>query len=149
MIFLLFCSFSRAGEWIADAGSGIKVWNPNPVPGESVRWTGGAVDGLASGEGELTWFLHGRVNGRYRGGMRRGIYNGVGAVEWFDKHGNVVSRYSGGWLNDKYHGAGIFEKFRDGKSVGKREGFWIKHKPVSKAEWLEFQKSGGLIPAPK
>ena len=44
-----------AGDWIADAKTGCKVWNPRPSPGEAVRWTGSCKDGFADGKGVLEW----------------------------------------------------------------------------------------------
>lgn len=54
----LFCSvpvIAWAGDWIADAKTGCKVWNPRPSPGEAVRWAGSCRDGFADGKGVLEW----------------------------------------------------------------------------------------------
>jgi len=44
--------------WLID-NNGCKVHNPYPRKGESVLWTGDCIDSLASGEGQLIWFLYG------------------------------------------------------------------------------------------
>jgi hypothetical protein len=41
------CAQSKqTGDFVADAKSGCKVWNPHPQPDETVNWSGGCVNGL-------------------------------------------------------------------------------------------------------
>lgn len=42
---------------------GCKLVNPNPVPNETVRWSGACKNGYAQGSGTLTWFKDGVKNG--------------------------------------------------------------------------------------
>lgn len=45
--------------WIADAKTGCKVWNSEPLPKESVTWSGDCLNGKAEGRGTLTWYRDG------------------------------------------------------------------------------------------
>jgi hypothetical protein len=51
---------SAEPSWIADSVSGCKVWNPNPQPNETIKWSGDCRDGKANGFGTLEWFQSGR-----------------------------------------------------------------------------------------
>lgn len=42
-------------QWIADK-RGCKVVNIAPQEGESITWSGECKNGIANGEGTLTWF---------------------------------------------------------------------------------------------
>jgi hypothetical protein len=45
----------RPGGWLKDATSGCQVWNLGAAPNESVRWSGGCVEGYGDGWGEMQW----------------------------------------------------------------------------------------------
>lgn len=87
--------------WIADERTGCKVWNVQPLPGQSVNWSGGCVNGLAQGTGVLQWWLAGKANGRYEGQYRAGKQNGRGTFTFAS--GN---RYEGEWRDGKPDGQG-------------------------------------------
>jgi hypothetical protein len=42
------------GDWIADAKTGCKVWNPSSLPNPSITWSGGCKDGKANEKGTMT-----------------------------------------------------------------------------------------------
>lgn len=66
-------------HWIATQ-DGCLVYSPNPIPNETVIWSGACVDGKAIGPGELTWYLNGEATGVYTGeflegkSQRKGVY---------------------------------------------------------------------------
>jgi len=45
----------HGGAWVADAGSGCRLWDPFPQDGETVTWSGGCVNGRAEGDGTSEW----------------------------------------------------------------------------------------------
>lgn len=68
-------------NWIKDS-NGVYLWNPKPIAGESIEWSGGSVvDGdyrFAEGEGTTTWYLNGEIEqideGPFRHGQRHGRF---------------------------------------------------------------------------
>lgn len=54
--------------------SGCKLFNPNPVAGEKVSWTGKCVNGYANGAGEVTWIEPGKSNNRYKAYLINGLH---------------------------------------------------------------------------
>ena len=51
--------YAAGPEWIKDKSSGCSIWNPNPRPGESVKWSGKCVKGKAEGYGTVEWYQNG------------------------------------------------------------------------------------------
>jgi len=113
-----------APRWTDDT-HGCKIWDPLPVEGSSVTWTGSCVDGYAEGQGALQWSLsgkpsdrvegtmvHGKVQGRgsatlangarYEGEFSDGEMSGTGVMTW--RNGN---RYEGALKNGKPSGKGV------------------------------------------
>ena len=100
-----------------------QIWNPYPEPSETVTWTGGCVDGKASGTGRMDWRgsygegvyegelrdgkTHGHgtstrpSGGRYEGEYRNGKRHGHGTYTWPDG-----TRYEGEWRDNEKHGCG-------------------------------------------
>jgi len=81
------------------------VWNDNPQPNETVSWTGLCVDGIAAGDGILTW--HFLWDGEwkestYSGRVVNGRYHGFGVQL---TSGGV--RYEGDWRENLKHGYGV------------------------------------------
>lgn len=76
---------SRPADWIQDAETGCRIWNPQPQDNESARWSGQCVDGHAEGAGELRWFVDSQLQATDTISMRRG-----------KQHGKVVSRRADG-----------------------------------------------------
>lgn len=46
-------------HWFADETTGCKIWNSNPIPNESISWSGECVNGKAHGNGILIWYEDG------------------------------------------------------------------------------------------
>lgn len=136
-----------AGEWIFDQNN-CKLWNEEPTPGESITWSGGCIDGIASGNGMLVWFKESKATGeKYDGEMRNGKRNGKGTNtwssgarydgEWHDNKQNGKgtitwpngSRYEGAWRDNKFSGFGSLALVRGDKSIQGWEedgdGIWV------------------------
>jgi hypothetical protein len=126
---------TQPGGWIADPDNSCRVWNPHPQVGETIKWSGSCVDGLAQGRGSLQWFkdnrpyekdegewLAGRQagsgtqvweGGRYDGELREGEPDGHGI--WTLANG----RYEGAFRNGKPNGKGVFSNVN-----GIFDGIW-------------------------
>ena len=97
------------GCWMEVSGrAGCYLWNPNPLPEETVAWSGSCVDGKASGKGKTDW--------RYR------------------KDGQWKTSSSEGELREgKFSDGHWIHRFPDGDVMegpvvdGKQHGLWIKH----------------------
>ncbi len=100
--------------WQALRNRPCKVWNQFPEPGSTVTWSGGCLDGKASGQGRQVWH---RSDGQdiYTGEIRGGKWHGRGAYRW--AHG---SRYEGMWRDGRAHGYGKYT-MKDGRFV---QGNW-------------------------
>jgi hypothetical protein len=134
---LLLCApaIAQAGDWIADAKTGCKVWNPQPSTGEAVRWNGPCKDGFADGKGVLDWLRGGSQYERDEGLWRAGRQTGEGTQTWpggqykghFSEslpHGKGVlisgdARYDGAFLNGKPNGKGALTN-----ASGTFDGTW-------------------------
>jgi len=113
-------SYADTTEWITDK-SGCKVANIAPQEGESITWNGECKNGLAHGEGTLTWFQKGVKVETYNGSMVNGYAEGRGQL----KRGSGV--YIGEWKKSMQHGKGRFED---------ADGSWYQ------GEWEEGQPHG-------
>jgi hypothetical protein len=127
----------HAGDWIADAKTGCKVWNPQPAPGETAKWTGPCKDGFAEGKGVLEWFKAGNTYERDEGEWHAGHQMGDGAQTWPGgqykgqfadglPHGRGVlivggGRYDGAFLNGKPNGKGVLTN-----ASGTFDGTWAE-----------------------
>ena len=83
-------------DWITTTNQPCKVWNPEPQPDESVTWSGGCKDGLATGKGILRWTENGKPDVVFDGEYRNGKRNGYGVLTTPD--GDHVE---GVWIDDK------------------------------------------------
>ena len=98
---------------------GCHVWNTNLQAGETVTWSAGCADGLASGSGTLKWVSEdggSEDTGLLRAGKQHGQWvirlpeGPVGKGQYVDgkEYGQWVIRYTGGdtktltWVNGKY-----------------------------------------------
>jgi hypothetical protein len=94
-------AYAQQPGWIADPGTGCRVWNANPIPNEHVSWTGSCVNGVANGRGALQWFVNKRPTERYEGELVNGREHGQGTYSWTNG-----ARYEGAWREGKAHGQG-------------------------------------------
>jgi len=60
------------GDWIADAKTGCKVWNPVPASDESITWSGNCKDNKADGKGSLDWYKNSELQSTIIGVMQDG-----------------------------------------------------------------------------
>lgn len=119
-------------EWLKDPDSGCAVFNIDPQPNKSIRWSGPCVDGYAEGRGVLMWqdgsggnvtYRRGKLNGRFAYAWKNGFHylgdwvdgkrHGQGALTWPEG-----DRYEGGWANGKRDGQGVFTKVTGEKQAG-------------------------------
>ena len=106
-IFLLItitAGLTYAGEpqWISDS-KGCKVANVFPQEDESINWTGACEQGLATGEGKLTWLINGIVTDTYEGQLVKGWAEGEGKLTRKD------GVYTGEWKNSLQNGKGRYQ----------------------------------------
>lgn len=93
---------AQESRWIADK-NGCRIANLAPQEGESVDWTGDCRQGLAHGDGTLTWSTAGVVTEIYQGSMVDGYAEGRGKL-W--RRGGA---YVGEWKRSMQHGRGRYE----------------------------------------
>ena len=94
-------------NWIIATNQPCQLHNPFPEPGETVTWSGGCVDGKASGHGRMVW--RGSYGEEvYVGSMRDGRPHGRGVETYPDG-----SRYEGEFRDGRPHGRGV-ETYPDG-----------------------------------
>lgn len=111
--------------WTADPRTGCRVADPEPDPDWSITWSGACQNGLAQGEGILTWFNRGKPGSTYQGSYRDGKMNGHGIYTWSDG-----VRYDGEWRDDQKDGQGVLtwpsgSRYEGQWRNGKRNGFGV------------------------
>jgi hypothetical protein len=106
---------AQESTWITDK-KGCRIANLAPQDGESVEWTGACRQGLAYGDGTLTWSMAGVVTEIYQGSMVDGYAEGQGKL-W--RRGGA---YVGEWKRSMQHGRGRYED---------EDGSWYQ------GEWAE------------
>ena len=125
------------GAFVADPGTGCKVWNPHPLADEAASWSGSCVNGLAEGVGTLRWLRSGRIFEMDDGGWKQGRQEGRGTQDW------KTGRYEGDLVSGEPDGYGIMTlqaaryegQFRKGKPYG--EGTLITLQGVLKGFWID------------
>lgn len=123
---------AQAGDWIEDQ-KGCKAWNPNPVPGESITWSGACKEGYATGRGIQIWFKNGKATGEKHEVEMQGGYH-IKGISTFASG----SRYEGGWVEGKKTGKGVYTWTEKNRNCG--SGFCYK-KYVG--EWKDNKKTCG------
>jgi hypothetical protein len=118
-------SFADTTQWIADK-RGCKVVNISPQEGESITWSGECKNGLATGEGTLTWFQQGVQVETYSGPMVNGYAEGRGRMV------RGSGTYFGEWKKSMQHGKGRFED-ADGSWY---QGEWEDGQPHGRGQML-------------
>ena len=148
-------------NWIVAENQPCQLHNSNPIPNETVTWSGGCVDGKAHGEGRWEWrtpeglavyvgsMRAGRNHGRavythhngahYEGDYVDGKLHGQGVMTYLG--GN---RYEGDWRDSKRTGQGVFTwasgvryegDWRDGKEHGQGVETWPDGSIEFEGEW--------------
>lgn len=139
---------SNSPSWIADQ-NGCLHYNPNPVPGESVTWTGGCTNGYADGgyadgRGVKKWYFDGKTH-VYAGDVKNGKNNGYGVYTWPNR-----DEYSGEWINSNMHGYGMFVYANGENYIGEfinneRHGYGVYVKSHGSNDYMGEWKNGDLI----
>ena len=100
---------------------GCFLWDDHYYTDQTVTWSGGCSDGLASGTGTLTWVRDGKED-KHSGILQEG--------KW---HGHWVLRFASGSVEE-----GLYV-------VGKRHGNWVGHHAngtVSEGPYVEGKRHG-------
>lgn len=71
---------AKVAHWVPTS-EGCLVYSPNPIPGETIAWSGSCTNGKASGPGEVIWYLNGVATGIYTGEFSKGKPEGRGKYE--------------------------------------------------------------------
>ena len=129
-------------DWSMTDKQDCQVWNYGEAELEPFIWSGGCVDGKASGDGRLTF-----LDGDY-------VYEGAMTAGMMDGHGTIISsdgyHYEGAWVNGEPHGHGIEvlasgEQYEGEYRHGKRHGHGL-YKTVSgdvfEGEWRDGRPHG-------
>jgi hypothetical protein len=127
----------QAGDWIADAGVGCRVWNPHPQSNETIRWSGASANGLAQGRGAAQWFRDNLPFETDEGEWSAGRQVGYGTQVW------PSGRYDGELADGEPHGRGVLivpgvryeGEFRNGKPDG--TGTLTKGSETFRGAWTE------------
>jgi len=117
---LLFAGAASAGDWITDASTDCRVWNPHPRPTETMKWSGSCLNGLAQGHGSAQWFRDNLPFETDEGDWKDGRQAGRGTQVW------PSGRYEGELLDGEPHGRGVLTlgstrydgEFRGGRPDG-------------------------------
>ena len=144
----LVASLGHAG-WTADRATDCKAWNNSPRLDETVRWSGGCVDGLVEGEGTLTWTWSDGSQ-IISGTFVKGKVSVDGFVDILTIEGDGKSSFKGFRLDGKAQGKGI-AKYKDGSfydgswKEGKFSGVGLRtyaDKSQYDGSWREGRKEG-------
>jgi MORN repeat len=128
---------NNMGSFIADPKNGCKLWNPHPLPGETVSWSGDCIQGLAQGAGTVLWSRNGEPFEKDEGIWDQGRQSGRGTQDW------RIGRYEGELTGGEPSGHGIMMlqtsryegAFRNGKPNG--QGTVTNLEGVFKGTWKD------------
>jgi hypothetical protein len=128
---------SNTGNFIADPRNGCKVWDPHPLAGETVSWSGNCTQGLAQGAGTVLWSRGSKPFEKDEGIWDQGRQSGRGTQDWGS------GRYEGELTGGEPSGHGIMTlqtsryegEFRNGKPNG--EGTATNLQGVFKGTWKD------------
>ncbi|MBQ7630184.1 MAG: hypothetical protein IJS81_08250 [Selenomonadaceae bacterium] len=90
---------SLGEHWIKDANN-VYLFNPKPIAGESIEWSGNFVqDGdykFADGEGKITWYLNGEIEQIDEGTFKHGQRDGNFRHEFFPGGSVAYTKWDNG-----------------------------------------------------
>ena len=132
------------GAWVKAEGRDCKLWHPDPLPGQKVRWRGRCAGGLAEDSHIAEWYTGQRPPDRCECIYKAGRAHGLGVYRWADgavyggefKHGRIEGHGQISYPdNETYDG-----EFKNGLP----NGFGTLHLPDSTRVMGKF-KDGELI----
>jgi hypothetical protein len=89
--------------WIADPRTGCRVWDADPQPDESIKWSGACWNNLVQGPGTLQWFQSDKPGAQVTGTWWDGRMNGYAVMTLANGE-----RFTGQWRNDEKNGHGVY-----------------------------------------
>jgi hypothetical protein len=103
LVCLVMCAWNQAmaGTFMTSV-EGCKVWDPNPVPGETVSWSGACKDGFADGPGIRKWMLSDKPGSTTEGTFVAGKLEGQGIAK-----SSNGGKYEGEFRGDSPNGKGV------------------------------------------
>ena len=116
-------SWALEAKWFPTDKNNCLVWNPEPQPTETVKWSGECSNGKVNGIGMLSW----SIGDKYIGEYKDGNMHGQGTYAW-----EKGDQYTGEWQNNDFNGQGTFTyadgdkyigQYKDGKFHG--QGIYI------------------------
>ena len=154
-------AIAQVGARMTDERSACSVWDPLPVPDETVSWTGGCKDGLFDGQGVYVGFDGMRYDGEWKNGNFDGHgklsflsgvrYEGQFRANSYSGFGSMIlpngARYDGEYLLNTPHGIGVYKNASGSIYAGRwdhgcfRDGSLTAHLGV-------FPEDCGLAAAP-
>ncbi|AWK86729.1 MORN repeat-containing protein [Azospirillum thermophilum] len=141
---------AAGGQVVKDTNQGCLVWDLYPDPRKSVSWDGPCKDGYADGQGVLSWFTDGKLQGRQSAGFVAGRAQGDGEVQWENGRRFTGSfrdgvaegrgsftwpdgrRYDGEWAGDHRTGHGTLTLGNGDRYVGRFE----RNRPTGEGEYV-------------
>jgi hypothetical protein len=112
--------------FLADPKTACKVWDPFPVEGEKVTWSGRCVDGLAEGEGTVIYLWGGKrqlVTGMFSKGKEADGAQTTVEADGSVQSGIIKDGKLEGRLIQKYSNGSM--KFNGEAASGKKSGFGV------------------------
>ncbi len=111
---------TSTGDFVADPRNNCKVWDPHPIAGETVTWSGDCINGFAQGDGTVLWSRYGKPFEKDEGHWDQGRQSGRGTQDWRS------GRYEGELSEGEPSGHGVMMlqasryegEFRKGKPNG-------------------------------
>jgi hypothetical protein len=102
------------GKWIKEINKGCFVFNPAPKALETVTWSGGCVDGIAHGKGEIEWKFDdliqkstttmdlGRLNGQFKVDVLKNnkLISTIEGTGGYSKEGVLLSKIKQQYFDD-------------------------------------------------
>jgi hypothetical protein len=114
---------SGASDELADPTTGCRIVRADNEPNVSITWSGDCYHGLAHGTGVLQWYQEGKPIARFEGEMKDGLANGQGKISYangtrYEGEWQNGERYGRGTFTFA-NGARYVGEFRDNQRTGR------------------------------
>lgn len=162
-------SAPSSGHWLFDKQSNCAVFDTKPHDADAMTWSGDCANGLADGQGTVTYYNDGKFVGALTGKFDKGaLRDGPAAERWADGsyfQGNEASgrihgagvlttaqgdRFDGQWTDDRLNGHGVVTwangdryegDMRDSKADGHGVQLWADGRTYE-GDWQNDQPNG-------